>query len=414
MGALSEPLNQMILNETHKTAKRINTHCDVDEGMKSGVPSSKTANSTNAYSSAKSPHLKASMNKTPVAVASKAIQTRKPGESADHSVHGSRSTMPPISLDYNTEVNLEQASMFYPVSTTENNARRSVGGADAPIATDEPEVLFSYAEPLTPTDVPYAHHTHSPHVASELWPDYHTDIEREAEEMAERDLAFAGKLFDSLSGSFGGSATSTFPTTSFVTRSNISIVSCDSDSDYSENDTTTPSIKEAEVEEAVEGTEASKPVGRIGTFQVTFYSYIICRRPMPFSNSIQSSLVRRNNKTGRNQKLSPSLLSLIPSIKIDARLIFHHLRRRICTTNQMTDMMTMMILATLYRQLVLRLLATLDIQWTNLTTILRLPQPMVIACAALCGFHQLDPTALFNKFRLLMSTDLWTVHSTLP
>ncbi|KAI0443301.1 hypothetical protein F4803DRAFT_574705 [Xylaria telfairii] len=263
MGVVSEPLNQMIPNEIHKTAKRINTNCDVNEGTKSGAPSSKTDNPTNASSSAQSPHLKASVNETPVEVAPKAIPTRKPVESTDHSVHGPRSAVPEISLDYNPGINLEQASMFYPVSTAENNVRWSVGGDDARVASDEPELLFSYAEPLTPTDVPCARHTHSPHVASELWSDYHTDIEREAEEMAERDLAFAGKLFDSLSGSLGGSATSTFPTTSFVTRSNISIVSCDSDSDYSENNTTTPSIKEAEVEEAVEGTEANKPVGRI-------------------------------------------------------------------------------------------------------------------------------------------------------
>ncbi|KAI0453684.1 hypothetical protein F5B21DRAFT_505144 [Xylaria acuta] len=266
MGEFSEPSNQIIPNETHKTAKRNNTQAGVNHGVKkSGVSSSKAATPTNASSGAQSPYLKASITKclrTPAAVTSKAVPQRKPGESTYHSIHRSRSAVPQIPLDHNPEINPDQISALPPFSTADNSARRPVGD-NAPVAADEPELFFNYAEPLTPTDVPYAHHTHSPRVASDSWSDYPTDIEWEAEEMAERDLAFAGKLFDSISGFLGGSATSTFPTTSFVTRSNISIVSYYSDSDHSDNYTATPSIKEAGVEEAVEGMGANKPIERI-------------------------------------------------------------------------------------------------------------------------------------------------------
>ncbi|KAI8947145.1 hypothetical protein F4801DRAFT_595818 [Xylaria longipes] len=270
MEELSEPLNQIIPNETHKTVKRINTQGDVNEGMKkSGVSSSKAPSPTDSSSSVQSPYLKASMNeslRTPGAVASKSIPKRKPGKSTNHSVHGPRSAMPQIPLDYNPEANMDHAPALHPFSTAENSVRRPVED-NAPVAADEPELFFSYAEPLTPTDAPYAHQTHAPYVVSDSWSDYHIDMEREAEEMAERDLAFAGKLFDSLSGSLGGSATSTFPTTSFATRSNISIVSYHSDSDHSDNDTATISIEGPEVEEvvekAVERTEANKAIERI-------------------------------------------------------------------------------------------------------------------------------------------------------
>ncbi|KAI0489604.1 hypothetical protein F4859DRAFT_523540 [Xylaria cf. heliscus] len=263
-GAVSQPLNQMIPSETHKPAKPINTQGDVNEGIKRGrVSSSKAANLTDAYNGTQSPYSKASSDeclRTPITVASHTIPKRKPSKSTSQSVRGSRSAMPQTTLDYDPGINPEQSSALHP-SSPGNSGRRPVWD-NAPVVADEPEP-FNYAEPLTPTDLPYPHHTHSPHVMNDSWSDYHADMEREAEEMAERDLAFAGKLFDSLSGSLGGSATSTFPTTSFVTKSNISIVSYHSDSDYSDNNTATPSIKEAEVEDAVEGTGSNKPIERI-------------------------------------------------------------------------------------------------------------------------------------------------------
>jgi hypothetical protein len=93
-------------------------------------------------------------------------------------------------------------------------------------------VIFDHDEPLTPTELPYAGAFHSPCVIiSDSWLDDQSDMEREAEERAERDLAAAGKLFDDFGSTLGGSATSAFPLSSFVTTSNMSIVSYDSDSE---------------------------------------------------------------------------------------------------------------------------------------------------------------------------------------
>ncbi|KAI1755076.1 hypothetical protein F4782DRAFT_432373 [Xylaria castorea] len=266
MGALSEPLSQTVPNDTQQAAKRINTQGDVNKGRKkSGVSSSKVANPANTSSVAQSPQRKASMNdclKTPVAVTSNSISNENANNSTDRLIQGFRSAASQIPSNCNPEINPDQSADFHTFPTSENSARRPVSD-NAPVAADEPELFLSYDEPSTPTDVPYAGHTYPPHVVSDSWSDYNADLEREAEEMAERDLAFAGKLFDSLSGSLGGSATSAFPTTSFVTRSNISIVSYYSDSDHSDNDTATPSIKEAEVQEDVEGTKANKPIERI-------------------------------------------------------------------------------------------------------------------------------------------------------
>ncbi|KAK5628206.1 hypothetical protein RRF57_003921 [Xylaria bambusicola] len=117
--------------------------------------------------------------------------------------------------------------------------------------TAEPEAAFNW-EPLTPTDLPYTGVSRSPHIMSDSWSECcQTDMEREVEEMAERDLAFASKLFDSsLSSSLGGggsaAASSTFPVSSYI-ASNISIVSYNSnDSDHVHGGVATPSAIDSE------------------------------------------------------------------------------------------------------------------------------------------------------------------------
>ncbi|KAI0196202.1 hypothetical protein EV127DRAFT_404145 [Xylaria flabelliformis] len=242
-------LNQVVLNETHP-AKPANTRDDTKKGRKKGgISSSKVANPANARV-AQGTHLK---TPTSDCLRTQVLSNEKANSSTDPFIQGFRSAGSWIPLDWSSGIDPEQPAGFNPLPNIENSARWSVNdnAAAAPY------------EPLTPKDVPYAGHIYPPRVVKDSWSDFHTDLEREAEEMAERDLAFAGKLFDSLSGSLGGSATSAFPTTSFVTRSNISIVSCNSDSDHSDNDTTTPSVKEAEVQNDVDGTEANKSIERI-------------------------------------------------------------------------------------------------------------------------------------------------------
>ncbi|TRX98211.1 hypothetical protein FHL15_000856 [Xylaria flabelliformis] len=259
IAGLSEILNQVVLNETQEAAKLANARDDIKKGRKKGdISSSKVANPANARV-AQGTHL---TTPTSDCLRTHVIFNERANSSKNPFIQGFRSGGSQNPLDWNSEIDPEQPAGFNPLPNPGNSARWSVND-NAAAVPDEPKFFLNSNEPLTPKDVPYADHIHPPRVVNDSWSDFHTDLEREAEEMAERDLAFAGKLFDSLSGSLGGSATSAFPTTSFVTRSNISIVSCNSDSDHSDNDTTTPSVKEAEVQNDVDGTEANKSFERI-------------------------------------------------------------------------------------------------------------------------------------------------------
>ncbi|CAJ2513395.1 Uu.00g015140.m01.CDS01 [Anthostomella pinea] len=85
-------------------------------------------------------------------------------------------------------------------------------------------------EPAIPTDSSFGDRdAFYCFMRNDSWAHIKSDIEREAEEMAERDLAAAGKLFGGFDSSWGGSATSSFPVSSLLTRSEISIESCESD-----------------------------------------------------------------------------------------------------------------------------------------------------------------------------------------
>ncbi|KAJ2994030.1 hypothetical protein NUW58_g1659 [Xylaria curta] len=134
-----------------------------------------------------------------------------------------------------------------------------------PVRNTVPELADNFGEngPLTPTDLPYASNSQLPCTVRDLLWDYQTSMEREVEEMAERDLASAGKLFDSLSESLGGSATSTCPITSVITTSNMSIVSYNSDSDDGGNDTAAAGTREAKLGKNVEDVGAIKPTRRL-------------------------------------------------------------------------------------------------------------------------------------------------------
>ncbi|KAI0526075.1 hypothetical protein F5B22DRAFT_267748 [Xylaria bambusicola] len=171
---------------------------------------------------------------------------------------------PQISLSYGPRVDADHSDNFCHDprrgSPKARSQRPSVDLIDLPV---EPEATFNW-EPLTPTDLPYTGVSHSPHVMSDSWSEAcQTDMEREVEEMAERDLAFASKLFDSsLSSSLagGGSATtsSAFPVSSYI-ASNMSIVSYNSDdSDNDHDHVATPSAIDSEPDEDVTAADKQK------------------------------------------------------------------------------------------------------------------------------------------------------------
>ncbi|KAI1814608.1 hypothetical protein GGS20DRAFT_585313 [Poronia punctata] len=118
-------------------------------------------------------------------------------------------------------------------------------------------------EPPTPPDVPYVGFGHAPYVfVSDSWSGYQSEMEREVEELveelAERDLAAAGKLFDSFSHTMGGSMTSTFPLPSFLTTSTMSIVSYDSDSESQSGEPSGPAVAARQIEFSSESERRSK------------------------------------------------------------------------------------------------------------------------------------------------------------
>jgi hypothetical protein len=157
----------------------------------------------------------------------------------------------PVSFGHNPEVKPDSTMDSHPLPGTES-CQQQVPDENPPELVHELKAKFYWEGPLTPTDLPCADGSHSPRVVSDLWSDLQTDMDREVEELAERDLAAAGKLFDSFSSTLDGSTTSTFPVASFVTRSNMSIARYDSESD----------MEGSESGETVKATEAKQ----IGAF----------------------------------------------------------------------------------------------------------------------------------------------------
>lgn len=173
-------------------------------------------------------------------------------------------------------------------STGGGRQRLSVDIMDLPV---ESEVDFNW-EPLTPVDVPHSSDTYSPHVMSDSWSNcVHVELEREVEEMAERDLACAGKLFDNLSSTLGGSATSAaFPGSSYI-GSNMSIVSVNSDPDDFDGSIVTPNASDSESDEnEMMPEKLTKSIGTLSmtldvlSSKLTFYYRILQRKRIAEEN----------------------------------------------------------------------------------------------------------------------------------
>ncbi|KAI1503254.1 hypothetical protein F5X99DRAFT_426030 [Biscogniauxia marginata] len=145
--------------------------------------------------------------------------------------------------------------------TGDNNGSRFGNWPDAyfpePGSPYDPKYTSKWEEPPTPDDLPQGGATAFPFFMRDSWSHVQSDIEREAEEMAERDLAAAGKRFGGFGSSWGGSATSSFPFTSSLTRSVISIESCDSNEDRTDGNIAYEMAEASEAEETVRGEEKS-------------------------------------------------------------------------------------------------------------------------------------------------------------
>lgn len=261
--AIRRTSKHMIPEGARGPAKQTHTQEAIKGAEKNPIPSSKLANAPDVPNDVRGRKIRASTKdslKKPVAVASETTPKGGVYEPTDYADNGLSSAEPQAF----SEINTEPTSAHRRVSGSENSARRPPS-SDLPRTADEFDAVFDWYEPLTPKDAPYANTSYSPRVASDSWSEFQTDMEREAEEMAEQDLAFAGKLFDSLSDSLGGSATSAFPLSSYVTTSNMSIVSyySDSDSECSDSEIAVANNKEARIQKTAKTIEAKKPARQI-------------------------------------------------------------------------------------------------------------------------------------------------------
>ncbi|KAI3331903.1 hypothetical protein HD806DRAFT_478652 [Xylariaceae sp. AK1471] len=232
--ARSKTSNQTFSTEPSAAVMQAHNQSGASERVKkSRESSSENVSPINASGETQDRDVTASGNKPPeirVTVAPEVAVEESPNKPTDHFDTGFGSNEPQTSFDHNPQINRELMTESHPLLSYEK-CERPPSGDDLPELVHETKAKIHWEEPLTPTDMPYADGSHSPHVMSDQLSDMQTDMDRDVEEMAERDLAAAGKLFDSFSSTLGGSTTSTFPTASFVTRSNMSIVSYDSDSD---------------------------------------------------------------------------------------------------------------------------------------------------------------------------------------
>lgn len=222
----SESPNQPFTNEPSLTTTQPHNQESSSEKLNDVlVTSSKTVSCENTPGEAPPPGVQPPRNEFP---------NRRATVASDVSTN--ESVRKPMYESDEIRVRFEHKVQFDPELPTNFHAfPASVDYEDPSLVDDLPELVYEpnrryhWEEPLTPKDLPYAAGFDPPHFANSSWSDLHTDMDQQVEEMAEQDLAAAGKLFDGFSSAMAGSATSTFPTGSY-TRSNISIESYDSDS----------------------------------------------------------------------------------------------------------------------------------------------------------------------------------------
>ncbi|TGJ82725.1 hypothetical protein E0Z10_g6038 [Xylaria hypoxylon] len=229
MEPCSNTPSQYIPNETGRTVKQANTRGYAHGRAKKGRLSFlETANHIDAPNDASGLDLQESMKESsriPVDADSEGVLKEVSGKPTNYSDSRLSSGNFRIPSNHSPQINPEQTETLHHPPISNNSGQPPPSGNTRKVVGD-PKAAFSWDEPLTPTDVPYA--GSSPCVVSDSWSDYQTDMEREVEEMAERDLAFA--------------------------------VSYNSDSDHIDDDAATPSITEADAEKGVEGNTPTKQI----------------------------------------------------------------------------------------------------------------------------------------------------------
>ncbi|OTA89696.1 hypothetical protein M434DRAFT_373420 [Hypoxylon sp. CO27-5] len=126
-----------------------------------------------------------------------------------------------------------------------------------PDTPEDPNYTFKWHLPPTPTDIPYASREFDPYFMGESWrigEEEMYQMEREAEELAEQNLASAGKLFDNMTTPFATFSPSKFSVPSFVTRTEFSI------NTYVSKEGLDPNIPTATMFELVESSDSSEAV----------------------------------------------------------------------------------------------------------------------------------------------------------
>ncbi|KAJ3579613.1 hypothetical protein NPX13_g952 [Xylaria arbuscula] len=247
MAIPNETSNMAIPNETSRHSKPASTKVSVEElRKKRGLPAVRVSSYGGRLSRARDRRrqfLEENSSKRPVAA----------GSSTDETLDDpSKSQGRPSNRSRSIPKNAEIANRIPDLAGSGRQQQPHVDIMDLPL---EPDIDLDWV-PLTPADVPSRDDVRSPRVMSDSWSDCaHTDLEYAVEEMAEQDLAFASKLFDS--STLGGSATSAFPGSSYV-ASNMSIVSLNSDSDFGDGDVATPDVSDSEPEEEEKDVMADK------------------------------------------------------------------------------------------------------------------------------------------------------------
>ncbi|KAI2628321.1 hypothetical protein GGS21DRAFT_527384 [Xylaria nigripes] len=254
--------------QTHAAAKQANPRRATSAGRKKGrVHSLETVNPIGASDDTHYGSVQTSTDWPKTSISQISGISSREGAETPLGYSGTRSPFKESWVPLNSGIHEDSTTFPYQFPNLDGQPF----SGNVPELAHEPKTVFSWDEPVTRMETPYADISQSPHAEGNSWSDIKAETERAAAEMAERDLAFAGKMFDSLSGTFGGSSTSTYPKSSFMT-SNLSIVSYDSEADDSDSDTSTIELERVEARKTIEGVKA-QPVRQIGIRQV-FYDDI--------------------------------------------------------------------------------------------------------------------------------------------
>ncbi|KAI8629361.1 hypothetical protein F5Y19DRAFT_475350 [Xylariaceae sp. FL1651] len=261
----SESFSRLPVNRSSTAPRQRHAHIATnDVARTSQAPVSNSASSADTQGDAHNYHKQPSQTrfpKIPVVAASGMGSERCKDKRLGKPDSDCRHDDSYVSSNHSPEISTGGIEGLLPSADSANFQQRSTS-IESPEISHEHGRMLHWDEPVTPKDPPYADASGSSCVINDSWTEIRSDLEWEAEELAERDLAAAGKLLTSTESSWGGSTTSSFPMSSFLTKSNISIVSCESDTDCSDSNFVSSSGDGYPVE-GTAGSNEGKPAERI-------------------------------------------------------------------------------------------------------------------------------------------------------